>query len=164
MENMPIWGWAGILLAMAVAAIIAAMIKRQADSKARALQERVDSLSGEAARLPDAIGRSDRAEKQVGELTESVRAGAAREAALGAQIEEARLSVERLTDTVAERDRALTQLRENLDTLQRTTATTTANLNANSPKLTNSDLSVTVRERALSGRARPWTSCNGRRR
>ncbi|MCW2004013.1 DNA recombination protein RmuC [Xanthomonas arboricola] len=128
MESMPVWGWTVVLLTVVIAAIVVGLIMWQTLAKARDLQARIDALSGEAARLPDAIERSGRAEKQVGELTESIRAATAREAALGAQLEEARLSVEKLTGTVAERDRVLTEVRETLEALQRTTATTTANL------------------------------------
>ncbi|WP_285446937.1 hypothetical protein [Xanthomonas sp. fls2-241-TYG-148] len=108
MESMPVWGWTVVLLTVVIAAIVVGLIMWQTLAKARDLQARIDALSGEAARLPDAIERSGRAEKQVGELTESIRAATAREAALGAQLEEARLSVEKLTGTVAERDRVLT--------------------------------------------------------
>lgn len=78
MESMPIWGWTVV-----IAAVVVGLIMWQAWAKARDLQARIDALSGEAARLPDAIERSGRAEKQVGELTESIRAATAREAALG---------------------------------------------------------------------------------
>ncbi|WP_445147368.1 DNA recombination protein RmuC [Dyella sp. Tek66A03] len=128
MESMPIWGWTIALLTVVFAAVVVGLILWQAGAKARGQQARIDALSREAARLPDAIERSGRAEKQVGELTESVRAATAREAALGAQNEEARLSVEKLTGTVAERDRVLAEVRETLEALQRNTATTTANL------------------------------------
>lgn len=136
MENMPIWGWTVVLLTVVIAAAIVGLVMWQAGAKARGLQARIDALSGEAARLPDAIERSGRAEKQVGELTESVMAATSKEAALGAQIEEIKLSAEKLTSTVAERDRELTEMRETLEALQRTTATTTANLAA---KLTEAD-------------------------
>ncbi|MFK2875709.1 DNA recombination protein RmuC [Rhodanobacter hydrolyticus] len=130
MDSMPIWGWTIVLLTVAIAAVVVGLIIWQAGAKARDLQGRIDALSGEAARLPDAIERSGRAEKQVGELTESLRAATAREAALGAQIEETRLSLEKLAGTVVERDRLLAEVREALEALQRTTATTTANLAA----------------------------------
>lgn len=136
MENMPIWGWTVVLLTVVIAAAIVGLVMRQAGTKARGVQARIDALSGEAARLPDAIERSGRAEKQVGELTESVRAATSKEAALGAQIEEIRLSAEKLTSTIAERDRKLTEMRETLEALQRTAATTTANLAA---KMTEAD-------------------------
>jgi len=130
MESMPIWGWTVVLLTVVIAAAVVGLVMLQAGARARDQQARIDALSGEAARLPDAIERSGRAEKQVGELTESVRAATAREAALGAQIEEARLSVEKLTGTVADRDRVLAEVRETHESLQRTTATTTATLGA----------------------------------
>ncbi|KZC24001.1 hypothetical protein RHOFW104T7_10830 [Rhodanobacter thiooxydans] len=130
MENLPIWGWAIVLLTVVIAAAIIGLVMWQAGAKARGLQARIDALSGEAARLPDAIERSGRAEKQVVELTESVRAATSREAALGAQIEEIRLSAEKLTITIAERERDLTEARETLEALQQNIATTTANLAA----------------------------------
>lgn len=135
-ENMPIWGWTVVLLTVVIAAVIVGLVMRQAGTKARGMQARIDALSGAAARLPDAIERSGRAEKQVGELTESVRAATSKEAALGAQIEEIRLSAEKLTSTIAERDRELTEMRETIEALQRIAATTTANLAA---KMTEAD-------------------------
>lgn len=133
---MPIWGWTVVLLTVVIAAVIVGLVMRQAGTKARGMQARIDALSGAAARLPDAIERSGRAEKQVGELTESVRAATSKEAALGAQIEEIRLSAEKLTSTIAERDRELTEMRETIEALQRIAATTTANLAA---KMTEAD-------------------------
>jgi DNA recombination protein RmuC len=132
MASTLIWGWAVDLLAIVITAVVAGLITWQAGAKARDLQARIDSLAGEAARLPDAIERSERAEKKVGELTDFVRTAAAREAALGAQIEQARISLERLAETVAERDRVLDEVRETREESQRTAATTMANLAAKS--------------------------------
>lgn len=130
MENMPNWGWVVVVLTVVIAAVVVGLIVWRAGAKARDLQAMIGALAGDAARLPDAIERSERAEKQVGELTQSVRTVTAREAALGAQIEEARLSVEKLTGTLVERDRVLIEVRETHEALQRATATTTANLAA----------------------------------
>lgn len=121
---MPVWEWLLLALIVIVAFVLNWMARRELSS----IQVLLRNAEVEAARLPDALERSSRAESKVTELLQSVKDGAVREATLKAQVDENKNLHSQAVQAVEKYESLYTDSKSNEDSLRQKLATSDATL------------------------------------